>query len=281
MARAPGIYRLFCAPLAALALGLSLAVSPQVSVAQSLASAPVPVCGTGDRPNAGCAPIRARQIVDAARPPWSAIGRLDYGGHDGIAHCTGTLVSARLVLTAAHCLFDPAGMGWIALERLQFVAGYQYGTHRGISTIARVVTDPALPQDQTAFHAPPALDWALLVLAQPVTADLVPLPLFRGNLRLVGPGKAQFAGYAGLRPYVLSRDADCGQPITAGGRLIAGCAAMPGDSGGPLLWQSADNTWSLLGVLSALRAGSGPHAAEFVPWFRLRAAMEQEIANGN
>ena len=56
----------------------------------------------------------SRQEVTATSKKTSPVGRLDmsYKDDDNQSHCTGTLISDNLVLTAGHCAFRQSGEGF-------------------------------------------------------------------------------------------------------------------------------------------------------------------------
>src|SRR5271154_3135713 len=70
--------------------------------------------------------------VDAAEYPFSAIGRLNVGGH---GYCSAVLVAERIVLTAAHCLWLPSENRWWPPSAGVFCAGLS--RRRGAAALAR------------------------------------------------------------------------------------------------------------------------------------------------
>lgn len=207
------------------------------------------ICGRGAQVSAGCAAIRARPIVDAAAAPWHSIGRVNFASIEIRQHCTGTLVGARMVLTAAHCLYNFPRKSWIPASSLRFAAGYQRGQAVAQAQVRRYLLDPVQDPASRDFRGGVTHDWALLELEAPLGRDL-------GYLPLADPGAGdavRLAGYAGLRPHVLSVAEDCGPwlPLAAGGVALTTCSAMPGDSGAPLLLEQ-DGALSVAGVFSTI-----------------------------
>lgn len=177
--------------------------------------------------------------------PLAAIGWL---GHDGpaagLANCTGVLIAPDVVVTADHCLIDPASGAPAPARSLTFIAGLD-GTASAATRRGRAIAlaPGAAPASPTGY-AP-----ALLLLDSPVAADLAqPLPIAAGALSL---GAATVTvGYprqAQDRPVVQH---GCLVMLTNPPAIGLNCDAVSGFSGGAVL-KLEDGAWTLAAIIVA------------------------------
>ena len=103
---------------------------------------------------------------------WEAVGRLDIGG---AGFCTGALIAPRLVLTAAHCLFDRDTKERIDHRNVQFLAGWRNGRAGAYRDVRRAVVHPDFVYDGAVSSDRVRNDLALLELQQPIRKTRVEL----------------------------------------------------------------------------------------------------------
>ena len=160
----------------------------------------------------------------------------------GTVYCSGTLVSPRVVVTAAHCVHgvDPP-------------AHVYFGTDPGADGLFVPVSMAiAHPDYGPKGHL---ADIGLVILARPVTIRPIPLPdrdlahpALTGTIRLLGFGDTAPADPEEVVGVKFGRE------VTLGGVesyfLRYGVGACTGDSGGPTLARDPDGTERLVGVIS-------------------------------
>ncbi|MFM8333481.1 MAG: trypsin-like serine peptidase [Candidatus Methylumidiphilus sp.] len=219
-----------------------------------------------------------RAPLDTAAWPWQALGRVNQASG---AHCTGALIAADAVLTAAHCLMDRHSGLWLEAEDLVFVAGHRRDADQGYARGRHIVhaedaIDPRRPTLQDIAH-----DWAILYLQHPLAIRPIPVrplpPESQPDLRLMR------AGYSQDRPHLLSLHNNCALLARIDGDrvLSTDCDGTFGDSGSPLLVKHGKAVW-IVGITSAVVTRGTPlgsyavHASAFAA--QIPAAKPQSLA---
>lgn len=182
--------------------------------------------------------------LDDARK-WEAVGRLDV---DGKGFCTGALIAPRLVLTAAHCLFDSQTKQRIDHSKVQFLAGWRNGRAGAYRDVRRAVVHPDYVFDGDVSSERVRNDLALLELQRPIRNTTIQPFETAARPR---PGDAVgVVSYARDRSEAPSLQEVCKVLAQQDGVLVTDCSVNFGSSGAPIFRFSEDAA-EIVSVVSA------------------------------
>ena len=186
---------------------------------------------------------------------WEGVGRLDIVGK---GFCTAAMISERIILTAAHCLYDTDGT-LIPIDRFVFEAGLRNGRAAASRGIKRALAHPDYVHVATnASTVEIASDIAILALSQPVRDGRIkPYPI---------AAEPQDGAEIGIVSYARNRaDAPSIQEVCSvignqDGVIFMSCSIDFGASGAPV-FSIQNGSAKIVSVVSAMADVDGQKIA--------------------
>ena len=194
---------------------------------------------------AGETPLRTLMTGDDSRG-WEAVGRLDFGNQ---SFCTGAMIAPDLVLTAAHCLFDPTSGRKFDVTEIEFLAGHRNGRANAQARISLAIAHPDFDFETRNGTGRATNDLAVLRLESPIRKSLIhpfethAKPRKNAEVGVVsyGRGRTESAALQELC-HVLARRS---------GMLVLSCDVNFGSSGAPVFVIGEDGIARIVSVISA------------------------------
>ena len=177
---------------------------------------------------------------------WEAVGRLDIGRHGSF--CTATLIRDRLLLTAAHCVYNDGGE-LRSPDELTFRAALRNGRAEATRDIVRIVPHPSFePEDELISIKNIATDIAVLELAQAIRLSSVqPFPISSRPRR---GDEVAVVSYGRDREAAPSLQKSCNILTRLRGTVVMNCDIVKGSSGSPVFKVENGRT-AIVSVVSA------------------------------
>ncbi|MFW8635557.1 trypsin-like serine peptidase [Cribrihabitans pelagius] len=179
---------------------------------------------------------------------WEAVGRLNISGRN---MCTGALVAPNLVLTAAHCLFDPQTGARVNPQTIRFEAGLRGRQAKAARQVDKAVLHPQYRHGRPGLNETGS-DLAVLRLARPISRNQIqPFATAGGAERGDTVGVMSYSYTHATRPNLQSA---CQVLARQSQTLVMSCRVDFGASGSPVFEMRPGRAPRLVSVISAKAA---------------------------
>ncbi len=186
---------------------------------------------------------------------WEAVGLLELGSS---RRCSGVLIAPDLVLTAAHCLYDPQTRAYVEPSRIRFLAAWRDGHAAAGRRGLRALVHPQFMAGPSGVGAIP-YDLGVLKLDAAIPAVAAePFTRLGGALRR--GARVSVISYAAGRMGAPSRQDGCKVLDAAGGIVAMDCQVDHGASGAPV-FELRDGRPRIVSVISSMVVGKGKRTA--------------------
>ncbi|WP_458791674.1 trypsin-like serine peptidase [Yoonia sp. MH D7] len=177
---------------------------------------------------------------------WEGVGRLDITGK---GFCTASLIQSKLILTAAHCLFETDGTA-ISPDRFIFEAGLRDGRAEASRGITRILAHPDYDHSGPSTDTSEvAHDIAILELDQPIRNGRI-LPYAIAAKPQTGD-QIGVVSYGRDRANAASLQEVCEVTGRQSGVILMSCDIAFGSSGAPVFIMQ-DGAPKIVSVVSAM-----------------------------
>lgn len=161
---------------------------------------------------------------------WSAVGRLAINGGDGF--CTASLITPTLLITAAHCLFNPDTERRLDVADMEFQAGFRNGRAEAYRKVRRALPHPDYKYQPQVTADRVMSDLALIELESPIkSAKITPFQI--SDIPPIGQN-VSVVSYARGRSEIPSYQRICSISERQKAMLIMTCDVDFGASGSPV-----------------------------------------------
>ena len=217
-----------------------------------------------------------RMLGEAEAADFRGVGRLNVAGR---RFCTAALVSDRLAVTAAHCLYHPHTLRPVPLSELRFVAGLRREKYAALRGVARAAVSPDFVYDGKPSFDNLRRDVALLELDAAIP-EAEALSFRPGPMPEEGT-VSEIVSYARDRAQAASIQDGCRVVARMEMVVALDCGVNLGASGAPVLavGRTGRELWAVVSSTGAMVSGDEVTLAVLVAseLVALELALDREV----